>query len=246
MNRHKWILAIVALAIMAGGGALILRLKAAQRLGAPGLKTVKIAGTDRLQIDLPERVLNFTSEPLAPTEVELGTLPKDTTYGRRIYRGADGFPLLLSVVLMGTDRTSIHKPQFCLVGQGWTIDQSEIVPVPMERPRSYALPVMKLTATKQFLHEGHPVTRRGVYVYWFVADNAVTADHGERMRSMAVEMLRTGVLQRWAYVTCFSDCAPGDEEKAFERIIQFMAAAVPEFQLATTVLGGSAACCEPK
>jgi len=234
MNRQKWILSIVALAIIVGASGLILRLKAAQRLGKPGLKTSKIPGTDRLLIELPERVLDFTSELIEPTKEEIGTLPKDTTFGRRIYRGADGFPLLLSVVLMGTDRTSIHKPQFCLVGQGWTIDHTETAQVPMAQPKPYSLPVAKLTVTKQFTANGQPVTRRGIYVYWFVADNAVSGDGSgrERMWWMAREMISTGVLQRWAYVTLFSDCAPGDEEKTYERIKQFIAAATPEFQLA--------------
>jgi hypothetical protein len=43
--------------------------------------------------------------------------------------------------------------------------------------------------------------------------------------------LRTGVLQRWAYVTCFSVCQPGQEEATFNRMKEFLAAAVPEFQL---------------
>ena len=29
---------------------------------------------------------------------------------------------------------------------------------------------------------------------------------------MAQGLIRTGVLQRWAYVTVFADCAPGEEE----------------------------------
>ena len=48
----------------------------------------------------------------------------------------------------------------------------------------------------------------GVYVFWFVADNAYTARHGQRMWWMAREMMRTGVLQRWAYVSCFAACPP--------------------------------------
>ena len=31
----------------------------------------------------------------------------------------------LSVVLMGTDHTSIHQPQYCLYGQGWTVTNTE-------------------------------------------------------------------------------------------------------------------------
>ena len=75
---------------------------------------------------------------------------------------------------------------------------------------------------------------RGVYVYWYVADGAVSASTSgiQRMWWMVKEMFRTGVLQRWTYVSCLSVCAPGQEEATFERMKKFMAAAVPEFQLA--------------
>jgi hypothetical protein len=233
MSRRKAILFLAALAIIVSGGLAVLRLKATQRVGAPGLKVSRMAGTDRLQIDLPGQVLEYHYTALNPMPEEEATLPPDTTFGRRVYSAPDGFNLLLSIVMMGADRTSIHKPQFCLVGQGWTIDQSETVRVTMNRPHAYELPVMKLLATKQFVVDGRPVQRRGVYLYWFVADHAVTADHGARMWRMGMEMLRTGVLQRWAYVICFADCAVGDEDRTFNRLKDFMVAAVPEFQLAT-------------
>jgi hypothetical protein len=51
------------------------------------------------------------------------------------------------------------------------------------------------------------------------------------MWQMAKHLLRTGELQRWAYVSVFAVCAPGQEDAAFERIKRFIAAAVPEFQL---------------
>jgi hypothetical protein len=134
---------------------------------------------------------------------------------------------------MGSDRTSLHKPQFCLEGGGWKIDAAASVPttVNIERPRPYDLPVMKLIASKVVTSEGQSVQARGVYVYWFVAEDAMTAYHWQRMWWMAKHLLRTGVLQRWAYVTCFSVCHPGQEEATFNRMKQFLAAAVPEFQL---------------
>jgi hypothetical protein len=73
---------------------------------------------------------------------------------------------------------------------------------------------------------------RGVFLYWFVADNELTAYHWERMWWMARDLVRTGVLQRWAYVTVFSPCFPGEEEATFERMKRFVSSSVPEFQLA--------------
>jgi hypothetical protein len=48
---------------------------------------------------------------------------------------------------------------------------------------------------------------------------------------MARDVLFTGELDRWAYITFFSVCAPGQEDATFERMKKLIAAAVPEFQL---------------
>jgi hypothetical protein len=139
----------------------------------------------------------------------------------------------VNVVLMGGDRTSIHKPQFCLPGNGWAIDRTETASVRVSKPHAYDLPVMKLTASAAETKSGGQIVNwRGVYLYWFVADNALTEYHWERMWWMARDLIRTGVLQRWAYVTVFSPCYPGEEDAAFERMKRLISASVPEFQLA--------------
>ena len=150
--------------------------------------------------------------------------------------------LLLSVVLMGTDRTSIHKPQFCLSGSGFDIDDAESAPdtVRVESPHPYDLHVMKLVTSREDVVNGQPVKLRGIYVYWFVADHDLTADHWTRMRKMAAHLLSTGELQRWAYVSCFTRCLPGQEEATYGRMKKFIAAAVPEFQLASNPPAGGA------
>ncbi|HZZ21055.1 MAG TPA: exosortase/archaeosortase family protein, partial [Opitutaceae bacterium] len=58
--------------------------------------------------------------------VEREVLPPDTGYSRKTYVSlADPTKqVFLSIVLSGRDRTSIHRPEVCLVGQGWTIGGS--------------------------------------------------------------------------------------------------------------------------
>jgi hypothetical protein len=183
-------------------------------------------------VGLPTVVPGFASEARDIAPLEASWLPKDTLFGRRLYRGPDGFTAQVSAVLMGTDRTSIHKPQYCLDGQGWHIFKSETVAIPMTRPYPYELRAMKLTASKAGLdNEGRPVNVRGIYVYWFVSDKLLTPHHGERMWWMARELVLTGVLQRWAYVSYWANCSPGQEDAAFGRIKDLIAASVPEFQL---------------
>jgi len=235
MTKANVIAFVVALGLMAGTGGLLNHLHAHQKLGLPGVKTSPIAGSVRLEVELPPRVLDYDSQPLEEDKVTLGVLPQDTSFGRRLYTAANGSQVLVNVVLMGGDRTSLHKPQFCLEGAGWHIDTaaSTEATVPVRRPVTYDLPVVKLLASRQRTVEGQTDTLRGVYVYWYVADGAVSASTSgiQRMWWMAKDLLRTGKLQRWAYVTVFSVCAPGEEEATFERLKAFIAASVPEFQL---------------
>lgn len=232
MNRQKWILASVALLMMAAAAVMLVRLKASQRLGAPGIRAKPIPDSQRMEIYLPERVPGYTSEATKPDPIAFEGLPHDTSFGQRRYTASNGFWLDLNVVMMGSDRTSIHKPQYCLRGSGWQIDTSEHTSVMMRRPYAYALPVMKLTASREVMMNGQQTRVRGIYMYWFVADHALTADHWERMWWMARDLLKSGVLPRTAYITCFAACLPGLEDSTYERMKAFMADAVPEFQLA--------------
>jgi hypothetical protein len=243
MNKGSLKILTSVLLLVGTAAGILSGWKTIQKLGLPGVKVVaeqvfdekgSLAGTN--SAFLPERVLDFVSKPVGITRLELDWLPKDTTYGRRYYKAPDGFEMLASIVLMGTDRTSIHKPQYCLPGQGWNINSSEsgITSVRIDRPHPYDLPVMKLmtTAYSDKL-DGEKSRVRGIYVYWFVADGEITADHLQRMWWMARDLVFTGTLQRWAYVGCFTTCSPGREEAAFERMKEFIAGIVPEFQLAS-------------
>ena len=242
MSRRSVKILMTVLLLVGSASTFLTGWKTIQKLGQPGVRVVaepiydeKGNRTATNSAYLPERVLDYSSEPVGITRLELDWLPKDTTYGRRHYKAPDGFEMLISIVLMGTDRTSIHKPQYCLPGQGWNINSSEsgITAVRIEQPHAYDLPVMKLMTTAyRDKPDGQKAVVRGIYVYWFVADGELTADHLQRMWWMARDLVCTRTLQRWAYVGCFAACLPGHEEPTFERMKQFMAAAVPEFQLA--------------
>jgi hypothetical protein len=133
---------------------------------------------------------------------------------------------------MGTDRTSIHKPEYCLVGQGEEIVGSELITVPMSKPHPYELKVMKIsTRSRRQARDGQFIPLSGVFMYWFVADGHLTPYHGERMWLMGKELFTTGLLQRWAYVAYYGNCQPGQEEILTERLKSFIAESVPEFQL---------------
>ena len=63
------------------------------------------------------------------------------------------------------------------------------------------------------------------------ASRAILAQQG--LGSLAIFLIPgVAMLQRWAYVSYFALCAPGDEDATFLRLSRLVAASVPEFQLA--------------
>ncbi len=248
MTKTAWTALVASLALMAGSALFLLGWQHRQELGEPGVKIIDqpiygydpaLEGTNGLfmvgtnQVFLPPRVLDYDSRPTPVQKIVYEWLPKDTTYGQRFYRATDGFSIDNVVVLMGTDRTSIHQPQYCLTGAGWKIVSQEKTTIPMQFPVAYDLPVMKLKTMGTFLNkDGERQQVGGVYVYWFVARDELTADHLERMWWMARDLVKDGVLQRWAYITYFAICYPGQEDATYERMAKFIQAAVPKFQLA--------------
>jgi hypothetical protein len=232
MKHQKWLILSVALVLIAGTAGALTWLRANQKLGRPGIKAEAIPGSVMMKINLPERVLDFTSTNVPEPQVVLGYLPPDTSYAERCYVRTNGeYPIYATVILMGADRTSIHKPDYCLPGQGWIIRDKAVVNIPVAGPPDYQLPVAKWIIGNSFqTADGRKQDVSGLYVFWLVADGEQTPDNYQRMWWMARDLLHTGVLQRWAYVSYFTVCAPGQEDATFEKIKNLIAHSVPEYQ----------------
>jgi hypothetical protein len=238
MKNQKWILFFVALVLMAGTAFALTWFRANQKLGQPGIIAEKIPGGVQMKIDLPEHVPGFISTNMPEPEVVLGYLPKDTSYAGRLYTATNGVQINSTIILMGADRTSIHKPDYCLPGQGWRINEKTVVNIPVAGPQPYQLPVAKWIVGNVYqTPDGQKHQVSGLYVFWFVADGEQTPSYFLRMLWLGRDLLRTGVLQRWAYVAYFTTCMPGQEDATFEQMKALIADSVPEFQVVPAGLG---------
>ena len=238
MKNQKIILFILAFALIGGTAGLCRYMQTSRKLGKPGVQIVASPSFDvdgkmvrQQSVGLPENVLGFESRPEGLSHEELRALPADTLFGRRTYR-SQNFYVTASVVVMGEDSRSIHKPEICLPAQGWKITEQPRT-IQMQQPVPYDLPVIKVIGSKTVkTKDGISQPVKTVFVYWFVADNEITADHLTRMWKMGKSILTTGTLQRWAYIAFISHCYPGQEEETYQRIEDFIVTAVPKFQIA--------------
>lgn len=231
MKNQKWVLLVVTLMLMAGTAGALTWLRANQKLGTPAIKGTPVPNSIKINISLPERVLDFTSTNIPEPETVLGYLPTDTSYAGRAYFAPDGFWVQSTAILMGADRTSIHRPEYCFPGQGFSIDQKQIVEIPIADQPAYSLQAARWDVSILIQRpDGQREKRYGIYVFWYVSGAEETPDHDKMLEWLTLDLFRTGNLQRWAYISYFTECEPGQEDQAFERMSRLIGAQVPGFE----------------
>jgi len=245
MRTMKWVVVVLALGMMAATAGWLNFLKGRHLLGQAGVRVEQVPIYDgktnlisRQSVVLPANVPGVFSVQGLVDPSEVAALPQDTTYGLRYYSvpGTDS-GVQLSVILMGTDHTSIHQPQYCLYAQNWNITREERVKLRMNRPYPYDVPAIRLTGSQIIPKTGRAISC--LYVYWFVSGEKITAEEGSRLWSMWKTMLQKGKMERWAYISYFVTCVPGEEQVTYERLEKFIQTTAPEFQLVTGPRSGS-------
>lgn len=133
---------------------------------------------------------------------ERSMLPADTGLVRSYYRRTDGsVPVQTTIVLSGDDRSSIHRPQVCMVAAGHEIEMDRLIRIPLSSRPEKPLEVMVLDMGQEVKREdGSPGKHISYYAYWFVGKDRETASHIKRMISMGTDRVFRGVSHRWAYI----------------------------------------------
>ena len=131
-------------------------------------------------------------EVMSPDEKKL--LPADTVLVRKQYRNDRDDLITVSLVFSGRHRSSIHRPEVCLVGQGSEIvsQTSRVIPLPGRAP--LRLKVLGL------LHHRAGGVAGTYFAYWFVGPRRETPSHYARMFWMAWERVFYSETSSWAYL----------------------------------------------
>ena len=156
-----------------------------------------------IRADLPMVAGNFVGEPEPASEKERSLLPADTIIVKREYR-TPGRPLErrdqahVSLVIAGNDSRSIHRPEVCLDGQGWTITDARTREVKLLSGE--ILRVRDLAIVREvLLNDGTKLPLRAHYVYWFVGADVNTPSNLERQLISLRDSVFRNVNHRWAY-----------------------------------------------
>jgi len=222
----------VSVAVLAGAlvvGAATRRIDARPTVEGAG---VRLAAGQVDPVELPTFLGNaWIGRRAEVTAVEREILPPDTGYSRKLYVSLDdpGHSVFLSVVLSGRDRSSIHRPELCLVGQGWTIESAATHRFRDPGRAGGDFPATVLRVRRE---TPDPAGRRAaspeIVAYWFVGHDRVVAAYWQRMWFDALARLG-GRADRWAYVLAQTDARDG-ETAALARIQSVLDGTLPAFQ----------------
>jgi Protein of unknown function (DUF3485) len=181
-------------------------------------------------MNLPDNIgdhLGFDSDI---TESERVILPKDTEFAKKRYNGFDLPEITTEIVLSGAQRQSIHRPQVCLVGQGWTIQKEETIPITLADGRVQKVRKLTLVRTQD------SVQIVGYFIYWFIGKDKTTDDHLERIFLTSWDRIVHRVNHRWAYVIVDAILPPepkvtaGERQKVLSDLISFTGELIPQIQ----------------
>ena len=225
-------IAATAIVMLAVGEMFFLGRVAEGALG--GGVGVRLAEGGNDPVELPAFVgTEWIGRRTEVTAVEREILPKDTGFSRRNYVNVgDGrHGVFVSIVLSGKDRTSIHRPELCLVGQGWTIGDTREVMFEVEGGEGWTATLLETEMVEP--RSGRRIPAR--VAYWFVSSEAATATHWGRFFHDAWNRLR-GRADRWAYVLVQTDATDGDEA-ALARMREVVAGTLAEVVVVRRKMG---------
>ena len=143
----------------------------------------------------------FASEPVAISEAERTILPADTVIDKRRYRSSDG-EFLVSAVVGGRSKSSIHRPELCLPSQGFQMTSPRTVEVGDVEWHLVTL------ARKEASSMGFAYT-------FFNQDGYRTSSHLRRIFRDVWDRSMCGRIDRWVMLTVHSSVSDEARLTAF-------------------------------
>lgn len=195
--------------------------------------------------ELPRVAGNFVGENEPPSDLERELLPPDTIIVKRAYRTPGRAPEYrdlanVSLVIAGNDSRSIHRPEVCLDGQGWTVTDSRVHEVKLLS--GTPLQVRDLSIMREvLLGNGTKLPLHAHYMYWYVGADVSTPSNLQRQLISLRDSVLRNVNHRWAYPSLMArvtdNLAPqqsGERQRTdaetVEMILSLIRSLAPRFQ----------------
>lgn len=194
-NKNKELIGTITVIVLLLGTVLAVNL----------MGEVKTSEELPLKLPLPTFVSTWWGQTIPVSDMERDVLPSDTVISKMLYRNPAGFEIFSTILISGREGRSIHRPEYCLPGQGWVIVGSEKV-ILQSKASPTPIEVTKLLLERtDKMPDGTEIKRKLINLYWFEGNNRQTAHHWQRVLWSTTDKLFDRVNHRWAFLTFFSE-----------------------------------------
>lgn len=226
-----------ALALAAGGIGICAATNTQPHLAEPGVV-----------LRLPLQLGRYQGTPHDMTALERNILDEGVELVRTVYMSPDQRMLMGTVIQSGYGKRTLHRPEVCLPGQGWTI--TDRVPVPIRLADGTTLTATMLRMFREFEKApGQFARMRAVSCYWYIGSDGTTSpDYYDHIRISYIDAVFKNLGHRWAMAMFFaplpeSENGPGDpfaEASALEDLRDLASQAAAEFMKPRNAIAKSA------
>lgn len=141
----------------------------------------------------------------APLDVmspaERAILPAGTLVMKKTYSSPQQEPIFVSVVISGTDRLGIHRPQNCLPAQGFTISKTERMPIKIQGREDLIVTLLELERKDEVRDGAGSHVKTFSMAYWYFSGGHETPYQSSMMFWMAYDRIFLNRAERWAYIS---------------------------------------------
>ena len=206
----------IAAAYGAGLAPKPLFLRAGLALGLAGIGLLVCARTDispvmaqpGVRMQLPLSVGSYQGQELDMTAQERNGLDPGVELVRTAYASPEGGGFLCTLIVGGSGKRTLHRPEVCLPGQGWTISDRSIMPIEMKDGRMVKAALLRLFRDEE-LEPGLRVRVRALNIYWYIGSDGTTSpDYYDHIRVSYQDAIFKNLNHRWSMASFFFRMKP--------------------------------------
>ncbi|MFO1486209.1 MAG: exosortase/archaeosortase family protein [Verrucomicrobiaceae bacterium] len=239
-NRGKdepWAIPLPRRTLVQMGAALLLPLAA---LGiCAGTDTSFHVSEPGVVLRLPLSLGDYQGREFDMTAEEKNLLDEGVKLARTVYASSKGRQIMATLILSGHVKRSLHRPEVCLPGQGWTVMDSTHIPIRLADGREITTTLLRIfrdSATST----GTRIRTRALNLYWYIGSDGTTCpDHYGHVFHSYYDSVFRGVQHRWAMASIYvqleekpvGEEAPLAEFNALEDAREFISRLAPTFMI---------------
>lgn len=168
-----------------------------------------------LHLNLPLRHQFYQAKDIGMTARERNVLDEGVELARFLYTSPQNRQIMVTVIVGGPGKRTIHRPEHCLPGQGWIIERSERLPLRFADGSEAEATLLRLF--RDIKEEGRPDRRmRVLNFYWYVgSDGTTNPDYYGHISKGYLDALFKDINHRWSMVSVFvpvSELPTGQED----------------------------------